>query len=280
MAAAEPPPLLRYLLGLEGLALLRGWLRDGTGADRRVEEIRGLLDDRAIAGEPVPQELGVEEGYAAWASSYDDPDNPLIAVEEPVVEGMLTPLEAGRALDAACGTGRWTARLEARGHEVTGVDSSTEMLALASERSPAADLREGRLEALPVEDDDFDLAVCALALTHLPELGPAIAELARVVRPGGRLVLSAMHPLLSALGGDALFSRSDGSPAFVREATHLHGSWLDAFSGAGLSVKACAEPAWRPDTAAMIGKAASRIPDALEQALVGLPCVLVWELET
>jgi len=274
----RPPPLLRYLLGLEGLALLRGWLRDGAGAGRRLEEIRTLLHE-AEEPRPAPVELGVAQGYAEWAASYDAADNPLIAVEEPVVQAMLTQVSSGRALDAACGTGRWIVRLEALGHEVTGIDSSPEMLALARERSPATDLREGRLEALPFEADAFDLAVCALALTHLPELGPAIAELARVVSPGGRMVLTAMHPLLSALGGDALFSRSDGSPAFVREATHLHGAWLDAFAAAGMQVHACAEPAWRADTVAMIGKAARRIPEALEQALVGLPCVLVWELE-
>jgi len=153
------------------------------------------------------------------------------------------------------------------------------MLALARRRSPGAHFREGRLEALPFDDDNFDLAVCALALTHLPALGPPVSELARVVRPGGRLVLTGMHPMLSALGGDALFSHPDGQPLFVRESTHLHCGWLEAFAATGLHVRACAEPAWRADTAAMIGKAARRIPEALEQALVGLPCVLVWELE-
>ena len=277
--AAEPPPLLRYLLGLEGLALLRDWLREGTGADRRLKEIRALLDDRCIAGEPAPQELGVEEGYAVWASSYDEADNPLIAVEEPIALSMLAGLPAGRALDAACGTGRYAGRLEELGHAVTGVDASPEMLSLARRRSPRADLRAGRLEALPLEDDGFDVAVCALAITHLPALGPPVSELARVLRPGGRLVITGMHPMLSALGGDALFSRPDGQPLFVRESIHLHGAWLDAFAAAGLHLRACAEPAWRADTVAMIGKAAGRIPEALEQALVGLPCVLVWELE-
>jgi len=47
VVAAAPPPLLRYLIGLEGLALLSGWLGDGAGAARRIEEIRVLLDERA-----------------------------------------------------------------------------------------------------------------------------------------------------------------------------------------------------------------------------------------
>ena len=95
---------------------------------------------------------------------------------------------------------------------VIGVDTSPEMLERARQRVPEADLRPGRLEALFLDDASVDLAVCALALTHLPELGPAIAELARVVRPGGRATTSgrgftlleltvAMFLLLVAVGG-------------------------------------------------------------------------------
>ena len=93
-------------------------------------------------------------------------------------------------LDAACGTGRHAAYLAGAGWEVTGVDASEAMLDRAQARLPDADLRVGELSALPVAEETFTGAVCALALSRLPEIGPAIAELARVLRPGGRLVLS------------------------------------------------------------------------------------------
>jgi ubiquinone/menaquinone biosynthesis C-methylase UbiE len=274
-------PLLRYLLGLEGLALLRGWLDPGReSAERRVEEIAALLADREeLERQPAPVELSLGEGYAAWAPTYDSQPNPLTAVEEPIVGELLASVAPGRALDAACGTGRHLGMLTSLGHRVIGVDGSPEMLALARERNLDVDLREGDLGALPLPDASVDVALCALALNHSSDLGPPIAELARVLRPGGRLVTTDIHPMLSALGGDALFTRPDGTRAFVREATHPHGEWFDAFDAAGLRVRRCLEPAWEPWTVTMIGKAARRIPEALAEALVGLPCVLVWELE-
>ncbi len=281
-AAADdgPPALLRYLLGLEGLALLRGWLAtDGRAAACRLSEISALLESTDELRETAaPVEVSRREGYAAWASSYDLQPNPLVEVEDPIVRGLLADGSPGRALDAACGTGRLLGVLASLGHEVIGVDESPEMLAVARRREPQADLREADLRALPLADHSFDLAVCALALSHSNDLVSPLRELVRVLRPGARLVTSHIHPLLSALGGEALFTRADGTPAFVREKGHLHGDYLSAFAAAGLEVRACLEPAWEPRTAAMVGKAARRVPEALRDALVGLPCVLVWEL--
>lgn len=167
----------------------------------------------------VPRvELSAREGYAAWAATYDEGANPLITLEEPAVAELLAGAVPGRALDAACGTGRHIPLLVALGHNVVGVDASPEMLALARRRSSEAELRQADLEALPLASGSFDVAVCALALGHVSELGPTVAELARVLRRGGRLVVSVIHPLLSALGGEALFTQPDGGPAFVREA--------------------------------------------------------------
>lgn len=113
---------------------------------------------------------------------------------------ILGPLLPGVALDAACGTGRYTEYLAGRGHQVIGVDSSPDMLAHARTRVPNADLRQGDLHLLPVPDDHVDIVVCALALTHLPDVGPAITEFARVLRPGGHLVITDVHHELVALG--------------------------------------------------------------------------------
>src|SRR5690606_42106714 len=66
-------------------------------------------------------------------------------------------------------------------------------------------------DALPILlDASVDAAVCGLALVHLPDLRPAFAELARVVRPGGRIVVSGVHPFLVALGWQAQFTAADG----------------------------------------------------------------------
>jgi ubiquinone/menaquinone biosynthesis C-methylase UbiE len=276
--------LRELLVGVEGLALFRTLVEgDDETAQTRIDEVRRIVgtDEEATygLGADVP-ELDPRAGYSRWAATYDRPGNPLITLEQPVVWGLLDGFSPGRALDAACGTGRHTARLLERGHEVTGVDGSPEMLELARARVPPdVRLLDGDLEDLPVEDGEFDLVVCALALGHCVDLRAPIAELARAVRPGGALVLSDLHPVMSVAGGQALFEAADGSLAFVREHVHLHGEYLHAFAGAGFEVVRCVEPRFGPDEAGMQGMAARFIPEATRAAFVGLPGALVWQLE-
>ena len=158
---------LAYLLGLEGIALLRAWAGDfdQSFVEARLAEVRGLLDDPRLASHPgVAVWRGdVTAGYRQWADSYDEP-NGLFDIEEPVMHEILDSLPAGSAIDAACGTGRYTEYLIERGHTVIGVDSSPEMLAVAQARIPTADFQAGALDQLPADDDSADLVVCALRL--------------------------------------------------------------------------------------------------------------------
>jgi 2-polyprenyl-3-methyl-5-hydroxy-6-metoxy-1,4-benzoquinol methylase len=127
---------LAFLLGLEGVALLRAFAGDGFDrefVEARIGETRSLLDRATpLVGEggEVGQ-VNTVDGYRAWSATYDEPGNPLIDVEEPIVRHIIDGLPTGSALDAACGTGRHAEYLAARGHRVIGVDSSPDMLALA-----------------------------------------------------------------------------------------------------------------------------------------------------
>lgn len=275
--------LREFLVGVEGLALFRHLLEgDDETAAARIEEVRrivGASEERTYGlGSDVP-ELDARAGYARWAATYDRPGNPLVSAEQPAVWTLLDDLPVGWSLDAACGTGRHSARLAELGHEVTGVDCSPEMLRIAGDRVPNARFLEGDLHALPVEDGEFDLAVCALALGHCHDLRPPIAELARAVRIGGQIVLSDLHPAMSVAGGQALFAAADGSLAFVREHVHLHGEYLDAFGTSDLDIVSCIEPRFGPEEAGMQGMAAQFIPDATRAAFTGLPGALIWHLE-
>jgi ubiquinone/menaquinone biosynthesis C-methylase UbiE len=275
--------LREFLVGVEGLALFRHLVEgDDATAEARIDEVRRIVgtDEESTfgLGTDVP-ELDARAGYARWAETYDRPGNPLITLEEPVVRGLLDELPVGRALDAACGTGRHSAHLAALDHDVVGVDAAPEMLELARARVlQGVRFLEGALHALPVDDGEFDLAVCALALGHCVDLRAPIAELARAVRPGGTIVLSDLHPAMSVAGGQALFEAADGSLAFVREHVHLHGEYLDAFTEAGLDVVRCVEPRFGPEEAGMQGMAAQFIPEATRAAFVGLPGALIWQL--
>ena len=274
--------LIRYIVGVEGLALLRGWLRDEGSTDERLSEIEGFLRDRAThpvlrVDLPVP-EVAVRDGYASWAETYDAAPNPLMRVEEPVVREVLDRSAPGRAFDAACGTGRWAMELVARGHSVIGVDETPEMLELARRKVPGAEFRVGRLESLPLDTGSVDFAICALSLAHCPDLHAPLRELARVLRPGGRLVVSDLHPFNVILGGGALFQKGDGGYGLVRGHAHGHGDYVGAFVTAGFAVGRCVEPPWRDEDVPLVSGQMSMIaPEAFRYAYAGLPGALVWE---
>jgi ubiquinone/menaquinone biosynthesis C-methylase UbiE len=99
---------------------------------------------------------------------------------------------SGRVLEAAIGTGLNLPHYPADA-TITGVELSPAMLAIARQRAASlgldADLREGDAEHLPFGDASFDTAVCALSLCTIPRSAAAIAEMRRVLVPGGRLLL-------------------------------------------------------------------------------------------
>jgi ubiquinone/menaquinone biosynthesis C-methylase UbiE len=253
-----------------------------VSAESRIEEIRRIVGDGEAAtfglGTDVP-ELEVLEGYARWAPTYDAPGNPLVCVEQPAVWDLLDTTPAGRALDAACGTGRHARRLVERGHEVVGLDATPEMLARARESLPGARFECGELSDLPFEEAEFDLAVCALALEHVANFNLAIEELARVVRDDGRVIISDIHPLLKALGGAAYFRDAEGASGVVRGHARSHGDYLDAFARAHLEVTQCIEPRFGHAEVQMQQPAATFIPAATEAAYLGLHAALIWDLK-
>jgi SAM-dependent methyltransferase len=275
------PGLGELLLGMEGLALLRlAFDADTAARRRRVDEMRALLaelDDSAELAAPIAAaEYDLQRGYALWSETYDAPLR-LFPVEEPVMHRLLDPLPASDVLDAACGTGRYSAWLADRGHRVVGVDSSPAMLARARDKLPQCEFRDGDLEALPLDADAVDIVVCALALVHLPALDRAAAELARVVRPGGRVIVSDVHPFPVLLGWQAQFRTADAGSGFMRLHPHLLSDYCRAFGAAGLRVRACFEPLLTPDSA--VTAAAERLPEANRAAWIGLPGVVVWDFE-
>jgi len=248
---------LAYLLGIEGVALLRAWAGDFDKefVDRRLAEIRRLLAAEALAGhDGVLVDRGdTRTGYRRWAPAYDEPRNSLFDVDEPVIHEIIDALPPGDALDAACGTGRYAAHLVERGHRVTGVDSSPDMLERARARVPRAEFLLGDLRRMPLLDDSVDLVVSGLALVHLPELGPAMAEFARVLRPGGHAVLSDVHHELTLRGSVPQAPGPNGEPGLVASYRHTPGDYLRAALAVGLQVRRCEEP--RPP-----GKAAPPAP--------------------
>lgn len=110
----------------------------------------------------------------------------------------------GRLLDVACGPGIVAEALAGAAGEVVGIDATPEMVARARERlaragASHASFHEGRAEALPFGDASFDAVVTRLSLHHFPRVPAALAEMRRVLAPGGRLVVA---DVVSPLGAE------------------------------------------------------------------------------
>jgi MPBQ/MSBQ methyltransferase len=141
----------------------------------------------------------VGRAFDAMADEYDDVQAPYYRhwfdVIDRVMERELRPASAGaRALDLCCGTGIQSLRLAGLGYRVTGVDLAPQLLAIAKAKLEAAGhvgavFAEGDASSIPARDASFDLVTCCGALSMIGAWRQALAEIARCLRPGGRLLL-------------------------------------------------------------------------------------------
>ena len=184
-------------------------------------------------------EMQLLDGYAKWAPDYDEEVNPLIALEEPAVLELAGDAAGKDVLDAACGTGRYAIPFAQAGARVSGVDVSEDMLEVARQnacnRTLSINFRQGDLRQLPFPDASFDLAICALALCHLPELAGPVAELGRVLRPGGRLIVSDFHPFCLLIGWRTALHRADAT-YWIENHLHLTEDYVGALMASGLRI--------------------------------------------
>jgi SAM-dependent methyltransferase len=125
-------------------------------------------------------------GDGAYNAHYD----------RPAVLALVGDVRGRRVLDAGCGPGLYAEELVVRGAEVAAVDGSEAMVALARRRlGTAAEVHRADLDApLPFGAERFELVVCPLVIHHLHDRASALREFFRVLRPGGRVVLSTHHP--------------------------------------------------------------------------------------
>ncbi|WP_051467100.1 class I SAM-dependent methyltransferase [Actinomadura oligospora] len=225
--------------------------------------------------------------YDGFAEAYSaETENSLVNAyyERPAMLALAGDVAGRRILDAGCGTGPLTAALRDRGADVTGIDASTGMLALARQRlgddAPlhVVDLRD----PLPFADGAFDDVVASLVLHYLEDWGPTLTEIRRVLRPGGRLIASVDHPFVA-------YTISDPRPDYLATTSYSF-DWLlsgrlvpmkfwrkplhtmtDAFTAAGFRISTISEP--QPDPAAR-----DLFPDAF-QDLSTRPAFLFFVLE-
>lgn len=172
--------------------------------------------------------LSARDAYRLWAPSYDR-ETAISALENETVEALAVSVRGRTLLDVGCGTAR---RLRGQDAAVAvGIDLSIDMLRRAPSSAWCA---AGDMRALPVASGAVDVVWCRLAIGHLAELERAYAELARVCRAGGTVIVTDLSP--HAAGHRRTFSDERGTTHEVEHVVHSRVDHDDAAARAGLSL--------------------------------------------
>lgn len=175
-----------------------------------------------------------------WADTYPAvAHNPLMRLEQSIVELMLGQIRAKRALDVGSGSGRYVPLLEATGAtRIVALDFSIAMLARGSgERRVCADACR-----LPFRRAAFDVINASLMVGDVADLRSWGCEMARVLSRGGHLVYSDFHPSWAQSGWSRTFRAADGANYDVSFHPHTIDDHLEALEHAGFDVPTIREP--------------------------------------
>ena len=189
---------------------------------------------------PVVKPLdSLVDAYARWRTSQLGRITD--ALEQDLILELIGTVDGKQVLDVGCGDGVLSFELARQGAKVTGLDADPTMIAAARKRGEAdrASVRlvEGRAERLPFADASYDIVVAVTVLCFVPDAKAAVAEMARVLRPGGRLVVGELGRW-SLWAGIRRLRGWFGSPTW-RAATFRSASELRALVGnSGLVVEA------------------------------------------
>ena len=156
-----------------------------------------LQDQRRLQSALADRRTKSQEFFSASASQWDRLREELFGDRFHLSALGALADASWTAGDLGCGTGQMAATLAPFVGRVVAVDQSAAMLQAARKRLQGfdnVDLRRGDVEALPLDDERLDLATLMLVLHHVTEPAKALAEVARVLKPGGRLVVVDMLP--------------------------------------------------------------------------------------
>jgi ubiquinone/menaquinone biosynthesis C-methylase UbiE len=229
-------------------------------ADRSARARREVtVEDRFS---PRREDTVKADHYDEFAAAYDEENATSLInahYERPAMLELAGDVRGRRILDAGCGSGPLALALRERGADLTGFDGSPAMVELARRRlGEDVSLQVANLaEPLPYSDGEFDDVVASLVLHYLEDWSGPLAELRRVLRPGGRLIMSVNHPtvyLINYRDEDYFTTRQyseefefAGRPGVL---TYWHRplhAIVDAVVEAGFSVTTLAEPRISPD---------------------------------
>ena len=220
-------------------------------------------------------DVAVENDYDSFAEAYTvENETSLINAyyTRPAIVDLLGEVAGRRILDAGCGAGAVSTALRERGGIVAGFDRSAKMVELARQRlGDDVDLRVADIgQPLPYPDRAFDDVVAALVLHYLEDWTAPLAELRRVLRPGGRLVVVVNHPIILKITHRETdyFATTKWSDEYDFQGqkavlTYWHRplhAMTDAFTAAGFRTAVISEPPPAPEAHDLFPDEMARFP--------------------
>jgi SAM-dependent methyltransferase len=149
------------------------------------------------------------------------------------LELLPPPDGLGPVLDVGCGEGRFPRDLRARGYRVVGIDASPTLIGYAREADPGGEYHVADASALPMADGSVQLVTALLSFHDMDDMEGAVAEIGRVLVPGGRLCAAVVHPINSA----GRFESSDtDAPFIIRGSYFEERPYADAVERDGLQM--------------------------------------------
>jgi ubiquinone/menaquinone biosynthesis C-methylase UbiE len=223
----------------------------------------------------VIADVAAENDYDGFAEAYTAENETSLLnayYVRPAIVDLAGDVAGRRILDAGCGAGPVSVALRDRGAVVSGFDRSAKMVELARQRlGDDVDLRVADITGpLPYPDGAFDDAVAALVLHYLEDWTAPLAELRRVLKPGGRLIVVVNHPILLKMvhRETDYFATTKWSDEYnfngqkaVLTYWHrpLH-AMTDAFTAAGFRTTVISEPPPAPEAHELFPDEMARFP--------------------
>lgn len=181
---------------------------------------------------PIP----ARDAYQHWARIYDSDENRTRDLDALVLRGTELPLDGADIVEFGAGTGKNTEYLAQAARSVLALDLSPAMLDKARARQLGSHVTFAEHDITrpwPAGDASADLVIGNLVLEHVDDLAPVYAQIGRVLKPGGILFISELHPDRQKRGSQAHFER-DGETAMVEAYMHSVSDYVECAEAAGL----------------------------------------------
>jgi cytosine/adenosine deaminase-related metal-dependent hydrolase/SAM-dependent methyltransferase len=244
----------------------------------QTESRKPLIGSSGTSSGPLPVSgMGARDAYRLVSRVYDTEPNPLLSLEGRFLEQLLPSVEGLEVVDLGCGTGRWLAKLAQKAPRfLVGVDFSSEMLSQARHKvGSAANLVLADCSDLPFPRCSADLILCSFLTSYLEDLNAFARQARKLLRPGGRIVLTDLHPETTAALGWRRGFRVDGSSIDIATFARPIAEILRTFEILGVEAEASFEPQFGDPERALFARA-GRL--SAFEAAAGLPAIFILQL--